>query len=213
MILSRMLVTIACLMLCSCAGFRRGVESRVSGEMARADDIELDRRGDFRGWGQYGDKLTLPGVSLVFDLENAIQTDDSYWFGIGIPLIPLKWNPRNRELHYRDADYAVQIEVKPASAGYEFFYSRVRLMVDGEAFSPTGGSAKLYKHASYDEIPETLSLTQAGTAWKLRLYFDRATPRPDQPISLDLTEALISEAVPPIPPIVFKKGSWSRRYE
>ncbi len=204
------LLMLICVGACS---FKRGVESRVSGEVARADDIQLDRKGDFRGYGQYGDKLTLPGLTLVFDLKNAIQTDDSYWFGIGIPLIPLKWNPKNRELRYRDKDYSLLIEAKPVSAGYTFYYSRVRLIVDGESFTPTGGSARLFRRESYDEIPEELPLTKAGTAWRLQLQFDCATPRPNQKIRLDLTDALISKKYEPIPLILFKKGNWSRMYE
>jgi len=72
-------------LLAGCAGVRTGYFSRpYTGAPGRCAGPSIAYERDRML------EISLPGLSMHIDLLNSWQLSDSIWFGLGVPLIPLR---------------------------------------------------------------------------------------------------------------------------
>ena len=186
----------------SCSGYRRGIESRVSSELLDLTHVKHNSNAKFVGWGRYiGDELIFPGVTLYIDLNNSHQTHE----GGVIVVIPIIYPSKNETTNYADQKHNVYINITPHEAGYVFDFRKCVLRINQDEFIATEVSS-IYENSL--NFNNKIPLDNVHNTYKFILSFDTDIPSPENNIAIDLSEALMHDKFPTIPPIQFKKNVW-----
>jgi hypothetical protein len=191
--------------LTGCAASKVGVLSlpHLAGDEPVADrgktDMDDKRTVDFRGH------------TFRFHLRNDVQTSETFWVGIEVPMIPLK---RDRErgwrVPYSDGPYCIWITVSASRDGDAFRPRSVTLELDGVVHRPI--SAKLRRSG----LGNDLSLSEGESAAlptgqdeHFVLCFDVERPEPDREIVLHMADALVTPDGERMPDVRFVMARWT----
>lgn len=188
--------------LISCAGVRRGIESRVVDNFS-SNQIVLNRHGEFIGWGRWLDQIKFPGISMVFKLNNTVVTSE-----ITHAIIPVTYEKKGIPDHYTWDEYVIELKVSPTIKGFNLHWKNIILSINGINIRPTKVRYDILEIEGFEtqQVPnDILNLAEVNKQYELYVHFNNATPTPDLDIQLDLSEALVNDQLPPIPIIYFEK--------
>lgn len=189
-----------------CAGVRTGFFSRpFTGEPARGPGpstaFERDRMLDIR----------LPGLAMKVDLLNSWQLSDSTWFGIGVPLFPLR--VKRGAPPAAASNGTVRIELQALQPGIEVDAARLVLSVDGANSRPSSFQAYVWTTGRWDSVTTEAPLELAvGRSYRFELRYPVPRPLPDRDIQLELNEAVRAPGRERLPAIRFEKKKYREYY-
>lgn len=201
------------LLLCGCAGTRSGLMSYpYVGSPPPLSTIDSRNATEV---------LAFPGVKVKVTLNNAVQTLDTQ---VMLFVVPTSIDLRDRTLGNQSTGLRAYLGITPESGDFILKPGKAVVRVNGRPYPVI-----LVRHISaYDsdykniegEIEKSESapeqrryeLQRPGRFYLFSLAFDVATPDPKQVIELDLSEALVSPARAPLPPIQFVPAYWEESY-
>lgn len=204
----RPLIGLALVTLLGCAQVRHGIFSRpyLEGE-------EPPTGGAETGWEQGQlQALEFGGLRLRFDLRNDLRTDETFWVGVEVPILPVS---HDGEVDWRAGTgagpYHLALHVDAQHEGATLRPLDVVLVIDGEAHAAVGAD-----HAVYGEgrVPqhamgpgEVLELVPHRSHF-LRIRFDVERPDPSRTLELQLGRALALPGGERMPDVRFVPARW-----
>lgn len=144
-------------------------------------------------------KLTLPGLKVELSL-NTLRRD--YDFGVILFVVPIYFESGDFPENRPDRPFEITLTLAPSVAGYRLDTSKALVIIDGKSHAPVGAH----------EISTAVSLDETQTPKVVTIRFNIPVPGLDARISLDLSQALIHDALPRVPLIRFKTLKWSAGY-
>jgi hypothetical protein len=170
-------------------------------EVMSREDLDDERTVEFRGH------------TFRFHLRNDVQTSETFWVGVEVPIIPLK---RDRERAWRvphaEGPYRIWIRVSPGVTGDAFRPRSVALDIDGVTYRPFSAThSALGEHRVVDpELDEGESVSLlSGREDDFVLSFDVERPEPDRVITLHMSDALITSDRASMPDVRFVMAKYS----
>lgn len=155
-------------------------------------------------------EIPLPGLKLKVDLLNNVQVSDSIWFGIGIPMVPVR--VRHPRPPAPGTTCLVQVRFEALEPGLAFDPARARLVVDGTSHTPTAFQPYLWSTGRWESVASAPLDAAPDRDYKIELHFATPRPRPGQDILLDLGPAIRHPGLDPFPIIHFRKQKWREFY-
>jgi hypothetical protein len=214
----RALVTLGCLSLVACAGYRGGWESLPY--VGEAPPPPPRYRTPFEA--QKRSELALPGLTLGVSLDNQLQSYDTEVY---LYVVPASVDLRDvRAVHAQPGTTRVRLRVYPSHTRFVFRPQLATLRVGGTKvqgvagfeFGPwdeAGNPATTGGQWAYRRVPDEYALSVPGETYYLSIEFPLPAPPPESPdIALDLSRALEAPDTPAIPEIRFLPVRWREGY-
>ncbi len=204
------------LLLGSCAGYRGGWES-----VAYIEGTQPNFPTDATPRALRAPELLVPGLRMQVSIDNQLRTyDRNVAFGLPVSNDPRNTQPKNIE----PGKTRVFVTVTPELADFVFEPSLASLHVAGQHFSGIAGFEfdrwddawnRVERGGRWEHRPIDSQFVLADVGRRYHLSIDFATPTPSPQgveIALDLSRALRSSAVAPIPMIRFAPVRWKEGY-
>lgn len=147
------------------------------------------------------ERIRFPGLDMHLHLRNSYAASDTIWFGIELPMVPLRIKRYPRPDPARaPAGVDVELCLKVSASDLAFELARAQLSVDGVAHEPAAVHP-----------PAPVVFTNGGR-YTFTLHFDIPRPLPDRDIRLQLDKAIRHPGLEPFPEIRFRKTRWREPY-
>jgi hypothetical protein len=194
--------------LSGCGGFTYGYFSRPYPANLQPDDSTPHTTAELVEMSS----IALPGFQFHVDLNNALQTSYSEWFGFVVPVYvdpKEKWDSGIK----KDERYFITVVFSSKIEGLSFNPYRVNLSVDGKMNEPRSAAFVTYDkqhNRSSEHLNDAAAPMPVKSYNRIDIYYDIDRPMPDQDIQLDISMAVFSPEPLSLPLIKFKKARWSR---
>ncbi|GJM23195.1 MAG: hypothetical protein DHS20C15_31100 [Planctomycetota bacterium] len=199
-----------CFSLClfSCAQVRVGVFSRPYLDVA-------PQASEVAGTPYEQDQmqtLEFAGYRLRVSLDNDIQTSDTTWVGVEVPMLAVGADAEHQWRRTQPASgYCLTIRVQSPREGGQMLARDVVLQIDGQRYTPSSAS-----HVAYGEHAVSPHQLRAGEAVALssvrpdvfKLCFEVARPEPTRELALNLTEAFVHPQGARLPVVRFEPTAY-----
>lgn len=210
-------LALACAM-CGCAGYRGGWES-----VPYVGEVPPRLPGSRTPYeAQQRSEISLPGMKLGVSINNQLRTYDTQVY---LFVLPVSVDPRNVQTHpVEPGKTRVMLRISDMTTDLTFRPRRAKLSVGSQVVEGVAG----FQFSMWDDQGQEVSsggrwehratgeeavLGLRGKAYLLSIDFPVPAPSPEAAnISLDLSEALSSPQLPPIPTIRFAPVRWKEGY-
>jgi len=182
--------------LAGCAGYRGGWES-----VPYVGDAPPAR------------ELALPGLKLAVQIDNRLRTYDTQVY---LFVLPLSVDPREvYTQNHQPGKTRVFVSVTPEASGFVFEPTKATLTIGAQRFTGAEGFEFGKWDGKWEHRPvgAQFALHEPGRRYLLSIDFVAPAPSPEsRDIVLDLSQALRSQAHPPLPLIRFAPVRWKEGY-
>ena len=198
-----LILAISLLHVFGCAGIRMGYFSRPYIGVEQPNNVAATTFFEQKAM----QTVSSGGIVIAINMMNDLQTSDSFWLGVEVPMVPTKVNLKDQWRYAEKGEgHCILLEISTNVAGAEISPKKSILIVDGAS-----ANSNHLSRGFYGQINENMVL-EVGKKYIFEICYEIKRPTVSQEIQLDLREFIVLPSGQKFPMINFQKQRYRSPY-